>query len=60
MGRQRADHPKNVKYVFRPPTDVIELVEYYMDTNECTRTQALVDLLGYGSAAWLSKLYHDE
>ena len=56
----RKDNPKNTKYVFRPSTTTIELVAMYLETQGCTKTRALEDLIQLGGTVFLQRMYKDD
>lgn len=56
----RKDNPKNTKYVFRPSTNTIELINWYLETRGGSRTKALEDLIQIGGTVLIQREYKDE
>ncbi len=60
MGRQKLDKVKDTRYVFRPSTNTIELIKWYLDTRGGSRTKALEDLIQIGGTVLIQRDYKDE
>jgi len=58
MGRTKIDNTKDIKYVFRPSTTTIELLELYLqESGSANRTQAIEDLIQMGGTVWVKNYY---
>ena len=51
---------KRISITFRPSILTQEAIELYKLENKTTITRSIEDLIGYGVAVWLSKLYNNE
>jgi len=60
MGRQKLDKAKDTRYVFRPSTTTIELIDWYLDSRGGSRTKALEDLIQIGGTVLIQRDYKDE
>lgn len=59
MGRQKLDKSKDIRYVFRPSTTTIDLIDWYIESRGGNRTKALEDLIQLGGTVLLQREYKD-